>query len=163
MIEDKDFWKRMTVHTDLIELVPYAADHPSLIKIEDNIWVIKNFVTPEINKIFTDHAESTDEEDWWKKKLPQSACRFCYGNLIPSSPPSFCSVLAQKDNLTKSIEKIESYNIIQDCVTFFCCECCRFSVVSYEYDCALRSTMGLHTTPTADAYYTRIANIFEKK
>jgi hypothetical protein len=67
MFEDKEFWERMTVHTDLSELVPYAAEHPSLIKIQENIWVIKNFVPPEVNKIFTDYAESTNEEDWWKK------------------------------------------------------------------------------------------------
>jgi hypothetical protein len=111
-----------------------------------------------------------DHEQWWKIQLPQSACRFCHGSEPPnilheSEKRSFCSVLWNPNetiqNLTKEIQKIEESRQIVDYVTTFCYKCCRFSVISYEYDCSLRKTMKLHVTSTADAYYTRMIYLFE--
>ena len=108
-----------------------------------------------------------EHEEWWKLRLPESACRFCHGSILSFSSPSFCSTLWKSQstflNLTDAIEKIEETCKIIDYVTTFCCKCCKFSVISYEYDCALRNTMKMHITPTADAYYTRMVCLFETK
>jgi hypothetical protein len=109
-----------------------------------------------------------EHEQWWKRHLPPSACRFCHGDeskiLHASENISFCSVLWNSketlQNLTKEVEKIEESKQIIDHITTFCYQCCRFSVISYEYDCSLRKTMKLHITSTRDAYYTRMIYLF---
>ena len=111
-----------------------------------------------------------DHEQWWKLQLPPSACRFCHGgeahpHIINSNENiSFCSMLWNPTetlhNLTKEIQKIEESKQMVDHVTTFCYKCCRFSVISYEYDCSLRKTMKLSVTSSPDAYYTRMIYLF---
>jgi hypothetical protein len=105
-------------------------------------------------------------EEWWKQKLPKSACRFCHGILPPSIPkPSFCSVIASSDatfqlsKVLKILENFEKRTSTVDHHTIFCCECCKFSVISYEYDCAFRNAINLPIIASADAYYTRMAHL----
>ena len=46
---------------------------------------------------------------------------------------------------------------------FLCIKCHRMSVISFEYDCAIRKWLGLDSTVmcSADAYYTHVLQMFE--
>ena len=39
--------------------------HPGFEKIEENIWLIRNFVNSKESKQYVEVAESVDEEEWW--------------------------------------------------------------------------------------------------
>lgn len=39
--------------------------HPNSFQIEENIWLIKNFISEENSKAVLEFAESFSEEDWW--------------------------------------------------------------------------------------------------
>jgi hypothetical protein len=42
---------------------------PNVTKIEENIWVVSNFISAEDRKFCIDYAESLEEDAWWKKDL----------------------------------------------------------------------------------------------
>jgi hypothetical protein len=46
---------------DLIKL------HPNFTQIEENVWVIKNFISDEICDSLVEYAESQPEEKWWER------------------------------------------------------------------------------------------------
>jgi len=41
--------------------------HPNFVQVEENIWVIKNFISDEICDYLVEYAESVPEEQWWEK------------------------------------------------------------------------------------------------
>ena len=42
-------------------------NHPNFEKIEENIWVIHNFLLENERKEYTHVAETIKEEEWWKE------------------------------------------------------------------------------------------------
>jgi hypothetical protein len=63
---DKELWDRMTKFTPLTELTK-LSNHPNLKKVEDNIWVIPNFISEKERQIYLDYAINLPEEEWWKQ------------------------------------------------------------------------------------------------
>lgn len=63
---EKEFWDKMTKFTPLNKLTNFEQ-HPDLVKIEENIWVIPNFITEEERKIYLKYIEELPEEEWWKQ------------------------------------------------------------------------------------------------
>jgi hypothetical protein len=41
--------------------------HPNFTQIEENVWVIKNFISDEICDSLVEYAESQPEEKWWER------------------------------------------------------------------------------------------------
>jgi hypothetical protein len=119
-----------------------------------------------IRRYLSDHS---DQEKWWSEKVPTSACRFCSKSPASVIPSSFCSVLwtgtsiQQSANIHSDLEKIESTNICIDNMSIFCCKCCRFSVISYDYHTKMRNVMGLLPIKSEDAYYSRLLCIYKNQ
>ena len=63
---EKELWDKMTQHTTLDKMIK-VENLTNFEKIEENIWVIKNFATPEILKKYNEYIESVPEEEWWKR------------------------------------------------------------------------------------------------
>jgi len=63
---DEALWKKMTEHTPLDQLLK-VENLPEFEKVEENIWVIKNFVSQEILDKYKEFIDSLDEKEWWKK------------------------------------------------------------------------------------------------
>ncbi len=61
-------WEKMTKPTPLCEMVNEKL-LPNVTKIEENIWVVSNFISAEDRKFCIDYAESLEEDAWWKKDL----------------------------------------------------------------------------------------------
>jgi len=97
---------------------------------------------------------------WWKKKLP-SACRFCntsckpFHELVDSNSVNFALVVASGTSTVEDglkwiqaeVEKIESFNKPLDHISAFCTKCCQLSVISYEYDVALKTSFEIPPHP----------------
>lgn len=64
---DQKLWDQMTKPTPLFKMVNEQL-LPNVKKIEENIWVISNFISEEDRKFCIDYAESLEEEAWWGKK-----------------------------------------------------------------------------------------------
>ena len=63
---DKDLWDQMTKFTPLSKMINEAL-LPNLKKVEDNIWVVKDFIKDTERQMYVDYAESLEEEKWWEK------------------------------------------------------------------------------------------------
>jgi hypothetical protein len=63
---DQDFWDRMTKFTPLSKLTK-LENNPNIKKVEDNIWVLPNFISEEERKVYLDYVDSLSEEEWWKQ------------------------------------------------------------------------------------------------
>jgi hypothetical protein len=63
---DKELWDKMTEYTPLNKLLKVDL-LKNVTKIEENIWVIKNFVSNKILNEYVEYANSLDEEEWWKQ------------------------------------------------------------------------------------------------
>ena len=63
---DQELWDKMTKFTPLTKMIN-TESLPNLEKIEDNIWVVRNFISPEDIEIYSEYAENIEEEEWWKK------------------------------------------------------------------------------------------------
>jgi hypothetical protein len=63
---EQELWDKMTKFTPLNKLTNFEK-HPDLIKIEENIWVIPNFITKEERQVYLDYVEQLPEEEWWKQ------------------------------------------------------------------------------------------------
>ena len=52
-----------------MELFNYdnLKSHPNFVQVEENIWVIKNFISDETCDYLVDFAESVPEEQWWER------------------------------------------------------------------------------------------------
>ena len=61
-----ELWEKMTQYTPLTEMVN-LENIKNVEKIEENIWVIKNFVSKEILKEYNDYIQTVPEEEWWKR------------------------------------------------------------------------------------------------
>jgi hypothetical protein len=63
---DQELWIKMTEHTPLEQLlkVDLITD---VEKVEENIWVIKNFASKEILDEYKNYIESIEEKTWWEK------------------------------------------------------------------------------------------------
>jgi len=163
----------------LHDLVHSVLHHIETFQVEPHTYInficLWKWLSTGSQRILSDHqlaklmrkylCDYPHHEEWWKQKLPKSACRFCYGAKISTVSPSFCSIIASPhssfamSDVLAILEKLEKNTQTVDHSTIFCCECCKFSVISYEYDCAFRSAMLLPTIGSADAYYTRMANL----
>lgn len=63
---DKDLWDQMTKFTPLSKMINEDA-LPNLNKVEENIWVIKDFIKDAERQAYVDYAESLEESKWWEK------------------------------------------------------------------------------------------------
>jgi len=63
---EKELWDKMTQFTPLSKLTK-LDNNPNVIKIEENIWIIKNFISEEERKIYLDYIDTLPEEEWWKQ------------------------------------------------------------------------------------------------
>lgn len=63
---EKELWDKMTKFTPLTKLTKLEHDS-NVIKIEDNIWVIPNFILDEERKIYLNYINSLPETEWWKQ------------------------------------------------------------------------------------------------
>lgn len=63
---EKELWDKMTKFTPLSKLTK-LDDNLNVKKVEDNIWVIPNFITDKERKIYLDYIDTLPEEDWWKQ------------------------------------------------------------------------------------------------
>lgn len=63
---DQELWDKMTKFTPLSKLTKFE-NHPDLKKIEENIWVIPNFISEEDRKVYLDYVNDLPEEEWWKQ------------------------------------------------------------------------------------------------
>ena len=63
---EQELWDKMTKFTPLSKLTK-LEDNPNVNKIEDNFWVIPNFISEEERKIYLDYIETLPEEEWWKQ------------------------------------------------------------------------------------------------
>lgn len=57
-------WDKMTKFTPLEDLVKEDMLE-NLTKIENNIWVIKNFISEEDRLLYTNYIDNLKEDDWW--------------------------------------------------------------------------------------------------
>ncbi len=63
---DEALWKKMTEHTPLDQMIKVDT-LSDFVKIEENIWVIKNFVSQEVLDSYNNYIASIDEKTWWEK------------------------------------------------------------------------------------------------
>lgn len=63
---EKELWDKMTQYTPLSEMV-ISEKIEGLKKLEENIWVIKNFVPKNILDSYNNYIQSVPEEEWWKR------------------------------------------------------------------------------------------------
>lgn len=63
---DQELWDKMTKFTPLNKLTNFE-NHPDLQKVEENIWVIPNFISEEDRKVYINYVNSLPEEEWWKQ------------------------------------------------------------------------------------------------
>ncbi len=95
---DKRLWDKMTKYTPINQLL--KVDMISDVeKVEENIWVIKNFVSKEILQEYKDYIESIDEKEWWKKNKD-----WWVGKYIALDDT--CSIFPRVTELTKKVESI---------------------------------------------------------
>jgi hypothetical protein len=115
-------------------------------------------------------SDNCDQEKWWDEKVPTSPCRFCCKSSAGAAvTPSFCGVVwtgtsiqqTSSDNIQRDLERIESANVCIDNMSAFCCKCCKFSVISYDYHKNMRNVMGLLPIHSEDAYYSRLLCIYK--
>ena len=63
---EKELWDKMTQYTALAEMIN-ADKCENLVKIEDNIWVLKDFANKELRESYLNYIDSVPEEEWWKR------------------------------------------------------------------------------------------------
>jgi hypothetical protein len=63
---DKELWQKMTEYTPL-SITTNFNNHPNIIKIEENIWVIKNFISQETIDKYLNYINNIKEETWWER------------------------------------------------------------------------------------------------
>jgi hypothetical protein len=63
---EQELWDKMTKFTPLNKLTNFEK-HPDLKKVEENIWVIPNFISEEERKVYLDYINQLPEEEWWKQ------------------------------------------------------------------------------------------------
>jgi len=106
------------------------------------------------------NGDHPGQSQWWRKQLP-SACRFCRGCHISKMSHNYSysihfalSVASGKASSEEGIKwilaelaKIESLDHPIEHVSVFCTKCCRLSVISYEYDNALKALLHIPPCP----------------
>jgi hypothetical protein len=95
---EQELWDKMTKFTPLSKMIKEES-LPNLEKIEENIWVIKNFISEEDRNRYVEYAENLDEEEWWKKNR-----NWWVGKFIVVDNSSPLSDLSQK--LCDGVESI---------------------------------------------------------
>lgn len=63
---DQELWDKMTKFTPLNKLTNFEQ-HPDILKIEENIWVVPNFITEEERNVYMNYVSKLPEEEWWKQ------------------------------------------------------------------------------------------------
>jgi hypothetical protein len=63
---EQELWDKMTKFTPLNKLTSFE-NHPDCIKIEENIWVIPNFISKEEREVYLNYVKDLPEEEWWKQ------------------------------------------------------------------------------------------------
>lgn len=61
---DQELWDKMTKFTPLSKMTK-LEDHPNLEKVQENIWVIHDFISEEDRSALVEVATSVPESDWW--------------------------------------------------------------------------------------------------
>lgn len=100
---DDQLWKKMTEHTPLHQLLKVDAID-QIEQIEENIWVIKNFVSQEILDAYNLYINSIDEKKWWEKNKD-----WWVGKYIPIETNSV--IFPVSDQLVKKLESIVNDDI----------------------------------------------------
>lgn len=93
---DEKMWEKMTKPTPLCEMVNEKL-LPNVTKIEENIWVVSNFISAEDRKFCIDYAESLEEDAWWKKDL------WWKGKIVELEKNSPVKILFEK--ISKELQK----------------------------------------------------------
>jgi len=127
--------------------------------------------------------ENEEVKDWWAEKAPTTAtCRNClssrfkplrdrineivspirkkeargYSSVVVFSSPN------PEIKISKGVNAVEDSGIIIDGATAFCTQCRGVSLISYEYDCLVKTAAGGYgITPFTDVYYERIVRLAE--
>lgn len=95
---EQDLWDKMTKFTPLFKMVKEES-LPNVEKIDENIWIVRDFISKEDRQTYIDYAENLDEEEWWKKNR-----NWWVGKFIVIDESSPLKPLAQKIS-----DKLESY------------------------------------------------------
>ena len=61
---DQALWDKMTKFTPLSKMTT-LENHPNLEKLQDNIWVIHDFISEKDRELLLNVATSADESEWW--------------------------------------------------------------------------------------------------
>jgi hypothetical protein len=108
------------------------------------------------------HDAAAARDRWWDH-LP-TACRFC---LRPGAqldvPASFRNVLsfAGDPSAERALHAIE--HAIVPGLTHFCIHCRRISVITHEYNLALRAKLTLTSHAASDDYYAEVIALFHAR
>lgn len=87
---EKELWDKMTKFTPLTKLTK-IENYPDVIKVEENIWVIPNFISKEDRQVYLDYVNSIPEEEWWKQNR-----NWWVGKYISIENASELQILANK-------------------------------------------------------------------
>ena len=125
------------------------------------------------------------EKDWWADKAPPAAaCMNCLSSLFKplrdridaivlplrkKECRGYSSVLAFSSpkpevKINQGVDAIQAKGVIIDGATAFCTQCRGVSLLSYEYDCLVKTAAGGYgITPFTDVYYDRVVRLAEAK
>jgi hypothetical protein len=92
---EQEFWERMTKATPLTQLTKIKS-FDNIIKLEENIWVIKNFASSDIISAYTNFINTVPEEDWWKNNTD-----WWVGKYINNKPEIESAAQTLRDDLKK--------------------------------------------------------------
>jgi hypothetical protein len=129
--------------------------------------------------------ENVEVKEWWAAQAPPaSACRSCIpiqGTFLREKIGAIVSPQRNKEGrgyssvltysspnpeikISKGVDAIEEEALVVDGVSVFCTRCRDVSVISYEYDCLVKTAAGgFGITPYTDVYYNRLIKIAEFK
>lgn len=98
---EHDLWLKMTQYTPLVEMIK-PEHHNKFIKLEENIWLLKDFTSEEERKNYLDFVNTIEEEKWWEKNR-----NWWVGKYFPIGPEYEIENTAIKlrDNLRKLISE----------------------------------------------------------
>ena len=116
-------------------------------------------------------------QGWGQCAPPETACRKCVSCQhkwvqehmrelvpVPKEEASYSSVLVYASRfpefrINRQLKALEGEDLVIDGVTIFCPLCCSVSVISYQYDCLVKSAVGEEASPYMDAYYARMLHL----
>lgn len=87
---EQELWDKMTKFTPLSTMTNFEK-HPNLKKLEENIWVIPNFISEEDREKLMNCATSVPEEEWWITDRSWWNGKF----LVPDGDQTFDQVVAK--------------------------------------------------------------------